>query len=109
MSQNELKPSVPDWRKTILSSSATLREVIKCMNLSSLKIVLIVKERYELEGTISDGDIRRGLLKGLTLDSPIDSVINRSALVVPSTVGREMILQLMVANRIQQIPVVDEH
>jgi dTDP-glucose pyrophosphorylase len=108
MIQRESRQSTTDWRKTILSANATLREVIDCMNLSSMRIVLIVNERNELYGTISDGDIRRGLLKGLSLDSPIDTVIHRRALVVPSTVGREMVLQLMVANRIQQIPVVDE-
>jgi len=108
MSPRELKPSTTDWRKTILSANATVREVIACMNVSSLRIVLIVNEGNELDGTVSDGDIRRGLLKGLTLDSPIDSVIHRGALVVPPTMGRDMVLQLMVANRIQQIPVVDE-
>jgi dTDP-glucose pyrophosphorylase len=108
VSLRELKLSNADWRKTILSANATVREVIDCMNISSLRIVLIVNERNELDGTISDGDIRSGLLKGLTLDSPINSIIHRGALVVPPTMRREMVLQLMVANRIQQIPVVDE-
>ena len=61
-----------------------------------------------LEGTICDGDIRRGLLKGLDLNSPIASVIHRNALVVPPEMARELVLQLMVANKIQQVPVVDE-
>jgi dTDP-glucose pyrophosphorylase len=108
MTPRELKPSTTDWRKTILSANTTVREVIDCMNVSTLRVVLIVNERNELHGTISDGDIRRGLLKGLTLDSPIDSVIHRGALVVPPAMGRDMVLQLMVANRIQQIPVVDD-
>ncbi len=85
-----------------------MQAVIHSMNLSTLRIVLVVNEQGALEGTISDGDIRRGLLKGLNLNSPIESLIHRSALVVPPTMGREMVLQLMVANKIQQIPVVDE-
>jgi NDP-sugar pyrophosphorylase family protein len=48
------------------------------------------------------------LLKGLDLSSPIAGVIHRNALVVPPEIGREMVMQLMVANKIQQIPVVDE-
>ena len=68
----------------------------------------MVNEAGELEGTISDGDIRRGLLKGLDLNSPITSVIHRNALVVPPEMGRDMVMQLMAANKIQQIPVVDE-
>lgn len=103
-----MKTNATSWRKTILSASASVRDVIDCMNASSLRIVLVVNERDELDGTISDGDVRRGLLKGLTLDSPIESVIHHGALVVPPTMGREMVLQLMVANKIQQIPVVDE-
>ena len=61
-----------------------------------------------LEGTICDGDIRRGLLKGLDLNSPIASIIHHNPLVVPPELGRELVLQLMVANKILQIPVVDE-
>lgn len=85
-----------------------MQDVVHNMNMSSLRIVLVVNGRGELEGTISDGDIRRGLLKGLSLGSPIDSLIHRGALVVPPAMGRDMVLQLMVANKIQQIPVVDE-
>jgi dTDP-glucose pyrophosphorylase len=96
------------WRKTILSSSATVQDVISSMNMSSLRIVLVLNEQGVLEGTVSDGDIRRGLLKGLTLKSPIETVIHRGAFVVPPSMGREMVLQLMVANKIQQIPVVDD-
>ena len=62
-----------------------------------------------MEGTISDGDIRRGLLKGLDLNSPITNVIHRNPLVVPPEMGRDMVMQLMVVNKIQQIPVINEH
>lgn len=97
------------WRQAILPVNATLKQAIGNLDLVSIKIVLVVNERGELEGTICDGDIRRGLLKGLDLDSPIASVIHRNALVVPPEMGRDMVMQLMVANKIQQLPVVDEH
>ena len=41
--------------------------------------------------------------------SPITSIIHRNALVVPPELGRELVIQLMLANKIQQIPVVDEY
>lgn len=96
------------WRKAILPANASLQQAIRNLDQVAIKIVLVVNEAGELEGTISDGDIRRGLLKGLDLNSPITSVIHRKALVVPPEMGREMVMQLMVANKIQQIPVVDE-
>lgn len=95
------------WRQAILPIYATIEQAIRNLDQVSIKIVMVVNERNELEGTISDGDIRRGLLKGLDISSPIASVIHRNALVVPSEMGRDMVMQLMVANKIQQIPVVD--
>lgn len=97
------------WRKAILPADATIQQVICNLDQVAIKIVLVVNEAGELEGTISDGDIRRGLLKGLDLSSPITNVIHRNALVVPPEMTREMVMQLMVANKIQQIPAVDEH
>ena len=97
------------WRKAILPAHATIQQVISNLDQVGIKIVLVVNEADELEGTISDGDIRRGLLKGLDLNSPITNVIHRNALVVPPEMTRETVMQLMVANKIQQIPAVDEH
>jgi dTDP-glucose pyrophosphorylase len=97
------------WRQAILPANATLQQAIRNLDQVSIKIVLVVNEREALEGTISDGDIRRGLLKGLDLNSSIANIIHRKALVVPPEMGRDMVMQLMVANKIQQIPVVDEN
>jgi dTDP-glucose pyrophosphorylase len=97
------------WRQAILPANATIKQAICNLDQVAIKIVLVVNDAGELEGTISDGDIRRGLLKGLDLNSQISSVIHRNALVVPPEIGRDMVMQLMVANKIQQIPVVDEH
>ena len=96
------------WRQAILPGNATIREAIRNLDQIAIRIVLVVNETNVLEGTVSDGDIRRGILKGLDLNSPITNVIHRNALVVPPEMERELVMQLMVVNKIQQIPVVDE-
>ncbi len=96
------------WRKAILPANATIEQAIRNLTEVSVRIVLVTNEAGVLEGTLSDGDIRRGLLKGLDLNSSIVSIIHRNALVVPPELGRELVMQLMAANKIQQIPVVDE-
>lgn len=96
------------WRKAILPVTASINQAISNLDQVAIKIVLVVNEAGELEGTITDGDIRRGLLKGLDLSSPITDVIHRNSLVVPPQMAREMVVQLMVANKIQQIPVLDK-
>lgn len=95
------------WRKALLFSTANLQEAIGALNLTGLKIALVVDDQGELHGTISDGDIRRGLLRGLELASPIASVMNRHPLVVPPNLSHEAVRQLMAANKVQQIPIVD--
>jgi dTDP-glucose pyrophosphorylase len=97
------------WRQAILPANANIQEAIRNLNRVGIKIVLVVNEAGELEGTISDGDIRRGLLKGLDLNSHIASVVHRNTLVVPPEMARDIVMQLMVANKIQQIPIVDGH
>ena len=99
---------VQDWRQGLLPSNATIRRAIQNLNETSFRIVLIATEAGVIEGTLSDGDIRRGILKGLDLNSPITSIINRKALVVPQDMKRELVMQLMLANQIQQIPIVDD-
>jgi len=96
------------WRQAILLSSASIEEVITNLTKVSIKIVLVVNDAGELEGTISDGDIRRGLLRGLNLKSPVESIIHHNPLVVTEEIGREAVRKLMVANKIQQVPVVDD-
>ena len=96
------------WRQAILHANATIQEAISNLNQVCVKIVMVVNTDGALQGTISDGDIRRGLLRGLDLNSPITSILQRHPLVVPPGMSRDMVMQLMVANKVQQIPAVDE-
>lgn len=96
------------WQRAMLPVDATIGQAIANLDQVAVKIIMVVNANGLLEGTISDGDIRRGLLKGLDLGSPITDVIHRNALVVSPNMERETVMQLMVANKIQQIPVVDD-
>ena len=96
------------WRKTLLPSDATLQQAIRCLDETGLQIALVASASGSLIGTLTDGDIRRGLLRGLALSSRVEDIIHRDPLVVPPQWGRDMVLQLMQANKIHQLPVVDE-
>jgi dTDP-glucose pyrophosphorylase len=96
------------WRKTLLPANASLHQAICCLDETGLQIAVVVSEGGFLLGTLTDGDIRRGLLRGLEMGSPVEGIIHRDPLVVPPQWGRDMVLQLMQANKIHQLPVVDE-
>lgn len=95
------------WCRAILHENASIQDAIDNLNQFGFKIVLVVNKSNQLLGTVSDGDIRRGLLKGLDLCSSITTIIHKNALVAPPEMSRDIVMQLMVANKIQQIPVVD--
>jgi dTDP-glucose pyrophosphorylase len=95
------------WRKTLLTSDATLQQAIVSLDASALQIAMVVDGDGGLVGTLTDGDIRRGLLRGLDMQSPVAPIVNREPLVVPPHLEREMVLQLMQANKVRQLPVVD--
>ena len=97
------------WQQALLTSEATVRQAAQCLEKTGLKIVLVINEDGELEGTILDGDIRRGLLAGVDMDSFVSAVLHKNALVVPLDLDRKLVVQLMLANKIHQIPIVDNH
>lgn len=97
-----------NWQLAILPRNATIQEAIRNLNDVAIQIVLICDQGNALIGTLSDGDIRRGLLKGSELSSPIESIVNRNPLVVPETLSRDLVLQLMTANKVHQLPIVDK-
>ncbi len=98
-----------DWPKAILPLDSTLGQAVKNLDESKFQIVLVCDDKNRLLGTITDGDIRRGLLRGMNLDSPIQRILKPDAFVATPSVSHEMAINLMKANLIHQLPVVDEN
>lgn len=96
------------WRQCLLPLTASLQDVIQSLERSGFQIAIAIDEHDRLAGTITDGDIRRGLLRGLDLKSLAEAIMYREPLVVPPQLGQDAVLQLMKANRIHQLPIVDE-
>lgn len=97
-----------NWRDTLIPLDSKIKDAIQTLDMTGLKIVIVVDGGGRLLGTISDGDIRRGLLKGLDIDSPITSIIYKDTLVIPTEMDTKIVMQLMITNKIFQIPIVDE-
>lgn len=93
---------------SLLPLESSVQDAIQSLDQSGLQIVMAVGPGDELIGTITDGDIRRGLLRGVELSAPLDVILHRDPLVVPVQLGQDSVLKLMQANKIHQLPVVDE-
>src|SRR5688572_24947169 len=80
---------------------------MRAIDVGGTEIALAVDEQGRLVGTLTDGDIRRALLSGVSMSSRFDAFISRSPVTVSSSAGRAEVLDLMQARRISQIPIVD--
>jgi dTDP-glucose pyrophosphorylase len=101
--------TLPDevWRKALLPLNSQLKDAIQVLNYSGLKIVLVEDDNGKFLGTISDGDIRRGLLNGLILESKVSTIINNQPLVASKKIDKAYIVQLMKTNKVQQVPIIE--
>ena len=94
--------------KCIVVGDGDIRKVITAIDIGGLRISIILDTNNKLIGTICDGDIRRGLLKGLTLDSPFESLIQKKCIYAYSHTAKEEIVKLMRKNVVSQIPIISE-
>lgn len=103
-------PRQAQWRDAVLPVTATVQAAVRSLTVTGLQIALVAHDDGRLAGTLTDGDIRRALLRGVSLDAPVTEAYHREPLVVPAQLGRRLVLAMMQANRIRHLPVVDaEH
>lgn len=99
--------STSRWRRALIPPEATLAEAIENLNSVGIKLALCVDSEGRLLGAVSDGDLRRGLLRGLTMQDSVREICNNNPLVVPKEAGQDVVRSIMKANKVLQIPVVD--
>jgi len=97
-----------DIKNLLISPSATIRDALEKIDAAGMQIVLVADEKGRLVGTITDGDVRRGLLRGIGLDKPVASVMNRNPTAAHVSQDREWIKALMTKKLLHQIPIIDD-
>ena len=93
--------------KLKISSNSTIKQALKIISEGAIHIAIVVDKKEKFIGTLSDGDIRRGFLKGYNLKSPIKSLISKKPIFVKKNETRENLLKIALSKKIYQIPVVD--
>jgi nucleotidyl transferase len=92
-----------------LKQNATIKEALQIIDNGSIQIAVVVDDENRLLGTLTDGDIRRGILKGLDLNSSIETIIFKTPTIAKMDATKEEILKLALSKKLHQIPIVDDN
>lgn len=98
----------PNKQRVLIKPVLSIRETMQVINQGALGISLVVDSDGRLQGTVTDGDIRRALLKGMSLDEPVSKVMNNNPVTVTWGADTQHIRQIMLRHELKQIPVLDE-
>ena len=64
----------------VVNTGAQIREVMEAITGNQRGAVLVVDDDFFLQGIIADGDIRRAMLKGATMETPALKIVNMSSI-----------------------------
>lgn len=99
---------ITDVKRFIVQEDASLHEVLEVIDSGAWQIALVADDEGRLMATVTDGDIRRGILRGVGMNAPVSEVMNRN----PKTVleGASVIAsqRMMREHDLNHIPVVDQ-
>jgi dTDP-glucose pyrophosphorylase/predicted transcriptional regulator len=95
-----------DIARVLIRPEATILEAIKTIDAGGIQIAIIADESGTLLGTVTDGDVRRGLLAGVGTEQPVRLIMNPKPRVLRQGYTRESAIEMMRRLSIHQLPVV---
>jgi dTDP-glucose pyrophosphorylase len=96
-----------DLDNIVIGEQATVLDAIQAIDRGAVNLALVVGPERRLVATVTDGDTRRGILRGVGLEAPVSEVMRRNPLAVEEKDSRTAALKLMREHKISQVPVVD--
>jgi signal-transduction protein with cAMP-binding, CBS, and nucleotidyltransferase domain len=95
-------------RRALVKPEASIRTTMRLIEESSLQIALVVDREDRLLGTVTDGDIRRAILDGKSLEEPVVSVMHANPITVGSSTDMQTIRKIFIESALKHIPMVNE-
>ena len=96
------------YKDILIGTKSSIKEALKVIDTGAMRIALVVDENMKLLGTLSDGDIRRGLLNNLSLDDSIENLYFKNPTTAFEGDSKDKIIQKAILNQVYQIPIIDK-
>lgn len=98
-----------NWRRARITPDATMWEAMGTLASGAALIALVVDEDDRLVGTVTDGDVRRGILAGIDPKSClVTEIMSQSPIACDDKASRLEQLNLMRRHYVRELPIVDD-
>jgi len=97
-----------NWKEALVNPETPIIDSIRIIDGAALQIALVVDEHNRLMGTVTDGDIRRAILRGVSLESPVKYIMHANPVKSHVSDKKQAILAMMRNKGLRHIPVLDD-
>lgn len=99
-----------EFNKYILNENACIKDALECINslTGSMRTLFVSDNNGKIVGSLTDGDIRRGLIAGMSLEAPVSDVMHRQFIYLKKNTDSANTMRSARANGINVLPVVDD-
>ena len=105
--EKPLLPLIPPQDVQVAHDAPVLKGV-EAIDRTSARIALIADDNGKIIGSLTDGDVRRGLLKGCTLESPISQIMHDTPVLLSANKTRQEIISAMLSEQVKQLPLIND-
>lgn len=97
------------FKNILIFPDVKIRDALKVIDKEAMHAALVVLECNKLIGLVTDGDIRRGLINGVSLDDPVTAIMNKSPTVATTSMSNKALKDIMQKSKILLLPILDEN
>lgn len=92
----------------ILKKNESIFDAVKKLNKSKFQVCLVVDQKMKLLGTITDGDIRRAIIKKIEFKNRVSKIMNKKPITIKENFNIDSAKEIMKKKSVLQLPVINK-